>query len=168
MIGGDRTPACRSAEPWLTNFRGLATYTVPRVDVLISAIFKSQPNAQPGASVATNGASRSASYRLTTAQFFAATGQRLRTGLTTQTVNILLPGQVYGDRENNLDLRVGKILRFGNQRLNIGLDFYNALNSNTTQGYEQVFDYVTNGARWLQPTSVVLPRFVRVNAQLDF
>ena len=37
-----------AAEPWLTNVRGLATYTVPKVDVLVSAIFRSQPNAQPG------------------------------------------------------------------------------------------------------------------------
>jgi hypothetical protein len=40
--------------------RGLATYTLPKVDVLVSAIFRSQPNAQPGTGVATNGASRGA------------------------------------------------------------------------------------------------------------
>jgi hypothetical protein len=164
----DQTPACSTTEPWLTNFRGLAAYTVPRVDVLVSAIFRSQPNAQPGGDVATNGASRSANYRLTAAQFLAETGRPLRQGLATQTVDILLPGQVYGERVNNVDLRVAKIFRFGGKRLNVGFDLYNALNSNTPQGYEQVFDYATNGARWLQPTSVVLPRFVRVNAQLDF
>ena len=163
-----QTPACRASEPWLTNFRGLASYTVPRIDVLVSAIVRSQPNAQPGGDVATNGSSRSANYRMTAAQFLAATGRPLRTGLTTQTVDILLPGQVYGDRVNVIDMRLGKILRFGGKRLNIGLDLYNALNANTPQGYEQVFDYASDGARWLNPTSVLLPRFARVNVQLDF
>ena len=36
-------------EPWLTSVRGLGSYTVPKVDVLVSAIFRSQANAQPGA-----------------------------------------------------------------------------------------------------------------------
>jgi hypothetical protein len=166
-IVGD-IPECATTDPWLTTFRGLGSYTVPRVDVLVSAIFRSQPNAQPGGDVATNGSSRSANYRMTAAQFLTATGQRLRPGLTTQTVDLLLRGDIYGDRVNNLDLRVAKILRFGAKRLNIGLDLYNAFNSNTPQGYEQVFDPASNGARWLQPTSVVLPRFARVNAQFDF
>ena len=60
--------------------RGLASYTMPKVDVLVSAIFRSQANAQPGGDVATNGASRTANYRMTAAQFLAATGRPLRPG----------------------------------------------------------------------------------------
>ena len=48
-------PACNASEPWLTTFRGLASYTVPKIDVLVSAIVRSQANVQPGADVATNG-----------------------------------------------------------------------------------------------------------------
>ena len=40
--------SCDVAEPWLTSVRGLGSYTVPKVDVLVSAIFRSQANAQPG------------------------------------------------------------------------------------------------------------------------
>ena len=149
--------------------RGLAAYTVPKVDVLVSTIFRSQPNAQPAAtSVATNGASRGATFRMTAAQFQAATGVPLRTGVATQDVNIVLPGALYGDRVNAVDMRFSKILRFGGKRANVGVDLYNILNANTPTTYETVYDPATNGARWMQPTAVLLPRFARINMQFDF
>ena len=164
----DGTPACSVTEPWLTNFRGLASYTIPKADVLISAIVRSQPNAQPGGDVATNGASRAANYQMNAAQFLAATGRPLRQGVTTETVNLLLQGDVYGERVNSVDLRVGKILRFAGKRANIGLDLYNLFNSNTPTTYEAVYDPATAGARWMRPTAVLQPRFLRFNVQFDF
>jgi hypothetical protein len=141
---------------------------VPKVDVLVSAIFRSQANAQPGAAVGTNGSSRSATYRMTAAQFQAATGRPLAPGLATQDVDLLLPGAVYGDRINVVDMRFAKILRFGKTRTNVGMDLYNLFNANTPTTYETVYDPATNGARWLQPTAVLLPRFMRFNVQVDF
>ena len=41
------------------------------------------------------------------------------------TVNIVEPGTLYGDRINQLDFRVAKILRFGRTRTQLGLDLYN-------------------------------------------
>jgi hypothetical protein len=164
----DGQAACDTAEPWLTSVRGLASYTVPKVDVLVSAIFRSQANAQPGASPGTNGASRSATYRMTAAQFLAATGRPLATGLATQDVDLLLPGAVYGDRINAVDMRFAKVLRFGTSKANVGLDVYNLFNANTPTAYETVYDPATNGARWMRPTAVLLPRFMRVNVQWDF
>jgi hypothetical protein len=164
----DGQASCDATEPWLTSVRGLGSYTVPKVDVLVSAIFRSQANAQPGMAVGTNGASRPANYRMTAAQFLAATGRPLRPGLATQDVNLLLPGAVYGDRINVVDMRFAKILRFGKMRANVGLDLYNLFNANTPTTYETVYDPATNGARWMQPTAVLLPRFMRVNVQVDF
>ena len=163
----DGQPTCASADPWLTTFRGLATYTVPKVDVLVSAIFRTQPNTQPGNAVASNGDSRSANYRLNGAQFQAATGQALRPGVTQETVNLLAPGDLYGDRVNTFDMRFGKILKFGRTRTNVGVDLYNIANSNTATAYEAVYD-PTNAAAWFRPTAVVQPRFVRFNVQFDF
>jgi hypothetical protein len=168
LVGADQVPACRFTERWLTTFRGLATYTVPRVDVLVSGIFRSQPNASPGGGVGTNGSSRSANYQMNAIQFLEATGQALRPGMSSQSVDLLLPGQLYGDRVNVVDMRVAKILRFGGTRTNIGLDLYNMLNANTPIGYQQTFEAGTNGASWMQPSSVLLPRFARVNVQFNF
>jgi hypothetical protein len=165
----DGQTACNATEPWLTSVRGLASYTVPKVDVMVSGIFRSQANAQPNANnVGTNGASRTATYRLTAAQFLAATGRPLAPGLATQDVDLLLPGQVYGDRINVVDMRFAKVLRFGKTRTNVGMDLYNLFNSNTATTYETVYDPATNGARWMQPTAVLLPRFMRFNVQFDF
>jgi len=164
----DGKPNCDSVEPWLTQARALATYTVPKVDVLLSVIARSQPNAQPGATVGTNGASRTANYQMTPAQFQAATGVALRPGLAQQSVDLLAPGAVYGDRVNVMDLRVAKVLRFAGKRLNVGLDLYNLFNANTPTAYEMVYDYATNGARWMRPTAVLNPRATRFNAQFDF
>jgi hypothetical protein len=141
---------------------------VPKIDVMVSGIFRSQANAQPGAAVGTNGASRPATYRMTAAQFLAATGRPLAPGLATQDVDLLLPGSVYGDRINVVDMRFAKVLRFGRYRANVGMDLYNLLNADTPTTYETVYDPATNGARWMQPTAVLLPRFMRFNVQVDF
>ena len=164
---------CSNTEPWLTTFRGLASYTIPKADVLVSAIVRSQANVQPGADVATNGASRAANFLMTAAQFQSYTGRSLRTGVTTENVNMLLPGQLYGDRINNLDMRVAKIIRIKSTRANVGVDFYNLTNANTHSTVDQSYSATPNaagviGANWLRPTAVLQPRFVRFNVQLDF
>jgi hypothetical protein len=164
----DGQPACSAREPWLTQLRGLASYTIPKIDVAISAIMRSQPNAQPGGNVATNGGSRTANYLMNAAQFLAATGRPLRAGVTTETVNLLLPGQIYGERVNNVDLRIAKVVRVKNTRANIGLDFYNLTNANTPTAFEATYDVATRGERWMRPTAVVQPRFMRLNVQFDF
>jgi hypothetical protein len=164
----DGQPNCDFAEPWLTSFRGLATYTVPKIDVLVSAIFRSQPNALPGADVATNGASRNANFQMSASQFLAATGSALRPGVTSETVNLISQGDVYGDQVNALDMRFAKIIRFKGTRANVGIDLYNLTNSNTPTTYEAVYNPDPAQNRWLTPTAVVQPRFVRFNVQFDF
>ena len=85
-----------------------------------------------------------------------------------QTVDLTLPGQVYPDRINSLDLRVAKILRLSHYRTNVGFDFYNLFNANTGTAFNQVFDPQTSGASWFRPTTVLAARFVRFNVTVDF
>jgi hypothetical protein len=87
------------------------------------------------------------------------------------TVNLLAPGTVYGDRVNEIDIRLAKILRFGRTRTNIGFDIYNILNSDAVLTYNQTFvlPNATNpNGSWLNPTSLLTPRFVKFSAQFDF
>jgi hypothetical protein len=63
---------------------------------------------------------------------------------------------------NQLDLRVAKILRFGKTRTSFNLDIFNALNSNPALLQNDNF------AAWQQPTVILLARFARVSAQIDF
>ena len=95
-------------------------------------------------------------------------GRSLAPGLAFQTVDLTLPGQVYPDRINSLDLRVAKILRWSHYRTNVGFDFYNLFNANTGTAFNQVFDPQTSGASWFRPTTVLAARFVRFNVTVDF
>ena len=81
----------------------------------------------------------------------------------TITVNVVEPNTLFGDRIDQLDIRVGKILRFGKSRTSLNLDIVNALNSNDNFAYSPTF-----GATWPVPTSVLTARLFRLSAQLDF
>jgi len=161
--------ACKVDEAWLASYRGLVSYVVPKVDVLVSAVLRSQANAQPTTNdtrVASNGASLSANYSVPSSAVQAAIGRPLAGNAATQTVDLTLPGQLYGERVNAIDMRFAKVLRFGRTRTNVGIDLYNLLNSNTGTSYNQSFG--TDGATWLRPTGILNPRFVRFNVTVDF
>jgi hypothetical protein len=70
---------------------------------------------------------------------------------------------MYGDRINQVDLRIGKILRYGRTRTNVSVDIYNVLNSSAVQTFN-----LTYGPSWLTPTLVMPARFVKLSAQINF
>jgi hypothetical protein len=169
VLQNQQLGSCAVSEDWLTSVRGLVSYTVPKVDVLVSGSFRSTPGVAPvGGSVASNGNALAANYNVSSAVLQAQTGRPLTPGLAFQTVNLLLQGHTFPDRLNSLDVRFGKILRFGRTRTNVAIDLYNLFNSNTGTVYNQVYDPVTNGATWLAPTTVQNPRFARFNVTFDF
>ena len=169
LLVNQQIASCAISEDWLTSIRGLATYTIPRIDVLVSGTFRSTPGVAPaGNAVASNGNSLSANYNVTSAILQPQTGRPLVPGLPFQTVNLLEQGHTFPDMLNSLDLRVGKNLRFGKTRTNVAIDIYNLFNSNTGTVYNQTYDPVTNGATWLAPTAVLNARFARFNVTFDF
>ena len=100
----------------------------------------------------------------------AALGRPAAVVGTTVPINLVAPGQVWGDRVNAFDLRFGKILRFGRTRYNVGIDIINVTNSGAILSYNQSFNPTATlpAQRWLAPTSVLTPRFVKFGAQIDF
>jgi hypothetical protein len=167
---------CHVTEPWMTSVRGLISYTLPKLDVLVSAQIRSlnAANALPGlvgSTSATNGASLNANTQVPNSVVQGSLGRLPGVALVTQTtaVNLLESGQLYPDeRVNQVDMRFAKILRFGGRRADIGVDLYNLFNTNDTTAFQQSFDYNTVGATWLNPTSIVSPRFVRFNVTFSF
>jgi hypothetical protein len=169
ILANQQVESCAISEDWLTSIRGLASYTVPKVDVLVSGSFRSTPGVAPaGNSVASNGNSLSANYNVSSTFLQAQTGRPLAPGQAFQTVNLLVQGHTFPDTLNSVDLRIGKILRFGKTRTNVAIDLYNLFNSNTGTAYNQTYDPVTNGSTWLNPTTVLNPRFARFNVTFDF
>ena len=58
-------------------------------------------------------------------------GRPLSGGAANVTVNLVPPGTLFGDRLNQLDFRVGKVLRFGAKgRVTPSIDIFNVLNAN--------------------------------------
>ena len=165
-LGTSRVDACDVTERWLTSFRGLANYRVPRVDVLMSAIVRSQPATTPANAVAMNGTSLSANYVVPNAVIQQQLGRPLAGGAQNVTVNLLNPGQLYQDRLNAVDMRFAKTFRFGARRADVGIDLYNLFNANTATAYDNGFG--TDGSTWLRPTTVLNPRFLRFNLTFDF
>jgi hypothetical protein len=150
--GGLQSPYCRVVEPFLTSFRGLATYLVPKVDIQVSGTWRSDP-----------GDELRADYVVTNAVAAPSLGRNLSSGNVT--VNLIPPGTLYGNRRNNIDLRVAKIFRFGPTRAQLGFDVYNLTNTDAVTTYNN--NYVPNGA-WLIPTAIQPARYVRLNATVDF
>jgi hypothetical protein len=148
-------PYCHSEPPFRTQVKGLASYTIPRVEVQVSAAFQSLP-----------GSSLSANYT-SAAAIAAALGRTPTGGINTLAINLVEPGDVFGDRINQIDLRIGKLVRFAGRRAQFSVDIYNALNSSAIQpnGYNQAF--IPNG-NWLVPTSILPARFAKLTAQIDF
>jgi hypothetical protein len=164
--------SCHVAEPWATSFRGLAAYTVPKIDVLVSANIRSVPNANigMGSNSATNGASRNANYNVPNGVVQQALGRLPNGGLPngTTSVNLLIPGQLYGPRVTQVDMRFAKVLKFRGTRADVGLDLYNLFNTSDQVGFIETYDYNTNGATYMQPNSIAAPRFVRFNVRVNF
>ena len=148
------SPYCKVDYGWLTQMRGLATYTIPRVDVQVSGVVQSKP-----------GAILAANYAVPAAVIAQSLGRPPSGNVTNVTINLLEPGERYGDRVNQLDFRVAKLLRFSGKRTMIALDLYNALNSNPILTYNN--NFVPNGT-WLQPRSILTPRLFRISAEFNF
>ncbi len=150
---------CDTSTGWSTRYTALATYTVPKIDVLVSGTVRSDQ----GQALAANWAAPNSATVGLNRPFAGIAGQ-------TVTVNLIEPGTLYGDRVNEVNLRFAKILRFGGVRSNVGVDLYNAFNAAPVLTYNQTFNpaITTGTAAWLRPTSVLQARYVKISAQIDF
>jgi Carboxypeptidase regulatory-like domain len=153
---------CHRETPWLTQVKGLATYTVPKVDVLVSGTFQSKayvPGNFPGV------ASQSLLANNVTINplIQPSLGRPLSNSNFVALLELLPPGTKYGDRLNQFDMRFGKLLKFGRTRTLIAVDLFNVFNSNTTDGYQQFY-----GPAYLNPTSITAARLAKISGQFDF
>jgi hypothetical protein len=151
-LNGPSRRFCHVAAPFQAQFKGLTSYTVPKVTVQVSATIQSVP----GASLAANLVVPSATVAQTL-------GRPLSGNTSNVTVNLIAPQTLFGDRINQVDFRIAKVVRFGRSRAQVGVDIFNVMNSNVPQGYIQTY-----GPTWLRPTSVMDARFARISGQIDF
>jgi hypothetical protein len=147
------SPYCNVSSGFLTQFRGLVSYVIPKVDVQVSSVFQSKP-----------GPALLANYVVTPTTPGVSLGRPF-TGVPNVTVNLIEPGTLYGNRINQLDLRIAKLFRFNGTKTFVGVDLYNALNDDAILTYNNAF---VPGGTWLQPLTVVTARMIRISAELTF
>jgi carboxypeptidase family protein len=142
---------CHAEGTFLTQVKALASYRIPRIDVQVSASLQNLP-----------GPEILATYTATNAVISPSLGRTLSGGATNVPVALVAPRSMYGERMNQLDLRFGKLLRFGRIRANVGVDVYNALNSNAVLAVNDAF------GSFEQPIEILNARFAKFVFQVDY
>jgi hypothetical protein len=179
VSAGPDPRGCHSVDPFQTTIRGLATYIIPKADVLVSLAVRSQPPVQLGAppaggAIAAGG--NSAQWIVPNSLIAAALGHLPVGATATGTTTIQIAdnvNRVYVDnRRTQIDMRFAKVLRVSRTRFDVGVDVNNLLNTNYATGYNTTYTYsvgnTAQGGTWANPTSIYTARFVRLNFTINF
>jgi hypothetical protein len=113
-----------------------------------------------------------ASYVATNAEIASSLGRNLGVcrgaAVCTGTVvvpNLFSPDQEFLDRRNQVDVRVSKFIRVGRVRVGARVEAYNLLNSDFAHTVNTRYSTTTS---YLRPTSILLARFVKFGASVNF
>ena len=145
------TQFCDAPGTFQTQVKLLGSFVIPKIDVQLSASLQNLP-----------GPELSANLIVPNAVVAPSLGRSLSGSASSVTVSLIEPRTMYGERMNQLDLRFGKILRFGGRRATVGVDIYNALNSNDVLSVSGAYD------TFLRPQEILSARFAKLILQLDF
>jgi hypothetical protein len=177
-INSPDTRNCLSSPPYQTAVRGLASYTIPLVDVLVSGAIRSQPPLGRTANwpVPNTTASAACGGDPSCLTVESLLGRIPPGGTATGTTTVALfdnDHRLYADtRRTQLDMRFAKIVRLGSTRTDIGVDLENMLNTNYATAFDNTYqfsvDNATMGGTWNNPTAIYVPRFVRLNFTVRF
>jgi hypothetical protein len=146
-------PYCRQLTNFLTQVKLIGSYAVPKVGVQLSGAFQSIP----GPAIAANRVTLPAQTTL----------NRAFTNAANLTLNLVEPGTLYGERLNQLDFRVAKLLRSGRARTAINFDLYNVFNASTVLAENATYAGAAIN-QWRVPTTIVTARFAKFSVQFDF
>jgi hypothetical protein len=145
---------CKSSTGWLPTVNVSASYTLPWWNVSAGAAFISFP-----------GPAITATYNVPSALIQPSLGRPLSAGAgATAAVSLVEPGTMYGDRRNQLDLRLSKQFPINSHRqLELMADLYNALNVSPVTEQNNTY-----GPQWQRPTGILLGRIAKVGARFKF
>ncbi len=143
-------PYCHTSQPQ-AQLKLLGSYTIPRIELQVSGTFQNIP----GPEIAAN-------FTATSAIIAPSLGRPLAGNTANVAVNLVEPGTMYGERLNQLDVRLARVVSLGRTRATFQLDVYNALNVDTVTTLNNAF------ASWQRPQGIILARFAKLGLQLDF
>jgi len=173
--GAEYLAGCQTKQPYLTTIKGSASYTIPKIDILVSTVFQSLPGPEITATMTysknditwnANSASRATLPCATPSNGVGCLGGSAN-NTTTIGIPLLLNNELYGKRVNEWDMKFAKNIRFAGKRLSVGIDVYNFFNTDAPTGYNAT--YTPGPANtFLQPTTLIAPRFIRAQVQMNF
>ena len=140
---------CHLDPKFTTQVKGFASYTVPRMQVQVSAAFQSAP-----------GFTKVSQYAVTNAD--AASLGRPLTGGSTLATQIIPPGQHFGPRLNQLDMRVARPFQVRTLKWTPSIDVYNVFNGNAVQ--QELTAFGSLG----RPLLINQARFAKFSLNLSF
>ena len=150
-LGTAGLPYCRQTTNFLTQVKAIGSYTLPKIDVQVSGTLQSNP----GPVIAAN-------YVAANAIIQPSLGRPLSGNAANATVNLVAPGTLYGERSNQVDLRISKLLNMRGTRTQLSLDVFNLMNANA------VLTQNNNYATWQRPQVIMYARFIKLGVQMDF
>jgi hypothetical protein len=157
---------CHRESGFLTNIKGLASYTVPKLDVLLSGTWHSVP--YPGNNFPSITSQSLGGLLLAVPIAQTNLGRPLASGSPVEFLNLVEPGKLNYERLSQADMRIGKNLRYGRTKTLVALDIFNLFNSNNPG---RVQHHVLRSGRDLdvsEPRSITVGRFFKISAQFDF
>jgi outer membrane receptor protein involved in Fe transport len=145
---------CDQTPPFQPNIKALIVYPLPWWGVQTSATLQSVP-----------GPSITASRVYSNAEISPSLGRNLASGANgTVTLNVIQPGTVFNHRVSQLDFRLAKDVKTGeNIRIRPSIDIFNLFNATYPQTQN-----TTYGSSWLRPLTILGGRNFRFNVQVDF
>ena len=157
ITGGSAYPStlyCHTEPPFfLPTWKFNGSYPLPWWGLTASAVWQNRPGPQVTASLS-----------VTPSQ--TTLGRNFNAG-STAAVALIQPGTVFGDRVNQVDLRVGKNVKIGRLRVRPAFDLYNALNASSVLAINT--SYNTAGVNpFMRPTSIMPGRLAKFTVQMDF
>jgi hypothetical protein len=140
---------CEVTPPFQGNYRASGGYTFPW-QIQVSGVFQSIPPTDIAATLPVSSATAALS---------------LGRPMTVPSINVPLlePSTEFGERVNQLDLRVSKAVRVGRYRVEAIADFYNAFNASTVLTLTPTY-----GPIWLRPSTILQSAFVKLGGRLTF
>ncbi len=144
---------CDRQTPWLTQYKVFGTYTLPKIDVQISGTYRNVNGTALNTAMPTTNAYLAANSTL---------GRTLSGNTANVQLQLLEPFANYNPRRNELDLRIGKVVRFGRARSTINWDFFNAINNDAVITSNQAY------ASFRRPTEILNARVMKFTVNFDF
>jgi hypothetical protein len=157
---------CHRESGWLTNIKGLASYTVPKIDVLLSGTWHSVP--YPGNNFPSITSQSLGGQVLAVPIAQTNLGRPLASGSAIEFLNLVEPGKLNYERLSQADVRFGKNLRYGRTKTLVALDVFNIFNSNTPDVFNTTYSAPAANSTYLYPRSITVGRFFKISAQFDF